>query len=118
MKNIGLLLMLYTMLTSNNVVNSQPTISYKKSNNVSSSDEIVNLPIPPPAPSPVSIELHQPPSPVYIPPHVYIPPLTPRRIPSPYPSPPPSPLPQQNTINNPSPTINPNMLTPTCQNMF
>jgi hypothetical protein len=107
MKITGLVFIFYTILNLNNIVNTQPTISYKESNNVTSSKEYVNnhhppqpphheAPYPVPTPFPTSIT----------PPCCcnYPPPTTPPLIAIPIPI--------------PSPPINSIYLTPTCQNMF
>ena len=98
MKIIGLLFMVYPILTSNNIVNSQTIISYKESNNVTSSKEHINVPQAPAAQAPAA----QAPVPV------------------PVPNPPPIPqlMPMPIHIPIPSPFMNSNMLSPTCQNMF
>ena len=99
MKIIGLLFMVYPILTSNNIVNSQTIISYKESNNVTSSKEHINVPQAPAAQAPAA----QAPA---------------AQVPVPNPPPIPQVMPMPIHIPIPSPFMNSNMLSPTCQNMF
>ena len=103
MKIIGLLFMVYSILTSNNIVNSQTIISYKESNNVTSSKEHINVPQAPAAQAPAAQA-----------------PAAQAQAPAPVPNPPPIPqvMPMPIHIPIPSPFMNSNMLSPTCQNMF
>ena len=103
MKIIGLLFMVYPILTSNNIVNSQTIISYKESNNVTSSKEHINVPQAPAAQAPAAQA-----------------PAAQAQAPAPVPNPPPIPqvMPMPIHIPIPSPFMNSNMLSPTCQNMF
>jgi hypothetical protein len=126
MKITGLLFILYTILNSINIVNSQPSISYKESTNMSLPKEYINVHNPPHPPGPISITIPSP-IPTHPPPPCcnYPPPLS-HRIPIPYRVPPPSPQITNDPANanaiaiaNDSPApINSIYLTPTCQNMF
>jgi hypothetical protein len=106
MKIIGLLFMVYPILTSNNIVNSQTIISYKESNNVTSSKEHINVPQAPAAqaqaPAAQAPAAQEPAA----------------QVPVPNPPPIPQVMPMPIHIPIPSPFMNSNMLSPTCQNMF
>ena len=133
MKITGLIFILYTVLNSINIVNSQPTVSYKESTNMSVPKEYINVHNPPRPPAPISITIPNfIPSPIPThppPPCCNYPPPSSHRIPIPYRVPPPSPQITNDHANAnapapPSPTppspapINSIYLTPTCQNMF
>ena len=129
MKFKGIVFILYTALNSINIVNSQPTISYKESTNMTLPKEYINGNNPLHPSSPISIIIPNfVPSPIPThpsPPCCNYPPPSSYLTPSSYSVPPPSPQ----IINIPSPAtaspataspahINSIYLTPTCQNMF
>ena len=120
MKFTGFVFILYTVLNSINIVNSQPTISYKESTNMSLPKEYIHVHNPPHPPAPISITIPSPipsPIPTHTPPPCcnYHPPPSPQIINIPSPANDNAPVPRAPA--SPAP-INSIYLTPTCQNMF
>lgn len=119
MKFTGLLIIFNSVLNLINIVNSQPSTSYKESINVSMPKEYINIHNPPHSPSPISITI-----PTLIPPQPFTPysnyhPPSLHLNSNPSHVPPPSPqIININDNGSPSPPINSIYLTPTCQNML
>jgi|LakMenE18May11ns_1017448.scaffolds.fasta_scaffold9843614_2 hypothetical protein len=131
MKFTGFVFILYTVLNSINIVNSQPTISYKESTNMSLPKEYIHVHNTPRPPAPISITIPSP-IPTHPPPPCcnYPPPPSPQitnepaiaNVNAPVPN---DPVPNAHVPNAPVPNapaspapINSIYLTPTCQNMF
>ena len=124
MKITGLVFIFYTVLNSINIVDSQPTISYKESNNMSLPKEYINDHNPPRPPAPISTTIHSfipSPIPTHLHPCCNYPPPSPQiiNIPSSAPGAPATESPASGAPASGAPApINSIYVTPTCQNMF